>query len=169
MSPITTIPLLLKGWYLAALGFKYVIIYILNMCLCMLSEKPINWRSIWWETAGNRQIVYVESLGTLRLQCLVSVMHWLALSFELCPSFISTVWTHSKIYKLTTLVRMWRGCNPIFQLRPELQHNGQKIERYYATGERMARWRIVDRYKRQQEEALETQRAHLKNALEGNL
>ncbi|KAL0870345.1 hypothetical protein ABMA27_005356 [Loxostege sticticalis] len=55
------------------------------------------------------------------------------------------------------------------ELRPDLQSKGQKPERYYAAAERSARQRIVERFKRQQEAALEAQREHLKCALDGRI
>ncbi|XP_028164071.1 A-kinase anchor protein 17A isoform X1 [Ostrinia furnacalis] len=56
------------------------------------------------------------------------------------------------------------------ELRPDLQQKqGQKHERYYAAGERSARARMVERYKRQQEVMLESQREQLKCALDGRI
>ncbi|CAH2982287.1 unnamed protein product [Chilo suppressalis] len=55
------------------------------------------------------------------------------------------------------------------ELRPDLRRIGHKPERYYTAGERSARARIVDRMKKQQEDALEAQRNHLKSALDGRI
>ncbi|CAG5059104.1 unnamed protein product [Parnassius apollo] len=54
------------------------------------------------------------------------------------------------------------------ELRPELQRNGHQ-ERYYGAGERSARSRVVDRFKRQQEEQLEALREQLQQALDGRI
>ena len=55
-----------------------------------------------------------------------------------------------------------------FQLRPELQKNGTKPERYYKASDRIARQRIVENFKKKQEKELEEQRERLKHALDGN-
>ncbi|KAJ0175300.1 hypothetical protein K1T71_009441 [Dendrolimus kikuchii] len=55
------------------------------------------------------------------------------------------------------------------ELRPELQGNRRRPQRYYAAGERNARARIVEKYKRQQEDALESQRNNLRTALDGRI
>ncbi|CAH0725086.1 unnamed protein product, partial [Brenthis ino] len=55
------------------------------------------------------------------------------------------------------------------ELRPELQRNGTKPERYYKADDRLARLRIVENLKRQQEKDLEEQRERLRHALDGRI
>lgn len=55
------------------------------------------------------------------------------------------------------------------ELRPELQINGTKPERYYKASDRIARQRIVENFKKKQEKELEEQRERLKHALDGRI
>ncbi|KPJ11502.1 A-kinase anchor protein 17A [Papilio machaon] len=54
------------------------------------------------------------------------------------------------------------------ELRPELQRSGMH-ERYYGSEERAKRSRVVDRFKRMQEQQLENQREMVKQALDGRI
>ncbi|KAH9634618.1 hypothetical protein HF086_009270 [Spodoptera exigua] len=54
------------------------------------------------------------------------------------------------------------------KLRPELQRNGNR-EQHYLPGERNARARIIDKFKREQQELLEEQRQNYNNALNGRI
>ncbi|KAI5651487.1 A-kinase anchor protein 17A [Phthorimaea operculella] len=76
-----------------------------------------------------------------------------------------------KAQKKLQAVRLIEELFKRIELRPELQRqmNGSGGDRYYQAGERSARARIVEKYKRAHEEALEAQRRHLKHALEGRI
>ncbi|KAJ2949575.1 hypothetical protein O0L34_g15493 [Tuta absoluta] len=76
-----------------------------------------------------------------------------------------------KAQKKLQAVRLIEELFKRIELRPELQRqlNGSGGERYYQAGERSARARIVDKYKRAHEDALEAQRRDLKHALEGRI
>ncbi|CAH0587896.1 unnamed protein product [Chrysodeixis includens] len=54
------------------------------------------------------------------------------------------------------------------ELRPELQRNGRS-EQYYYPGERTARARMIEKFKRQQQEILEEQRNNYTSALNGRI
>ncbi|KAG6456938.1 hypothetical protein O3G_MSEX010033 [Manduca sexta] len=74
-----------------------------------------------------------------------------------------------KVQKKLQAVRLIEELFKRIELRPELQRNGAHAERYYGAGERSMRARIVAKYKRQQEEAVEAQRNNLRSALDGRI
>ncbi|CAB3244135.1 unnamed protein product [Arctia plantaginis] len=73
-----------------------------------------------------------------------------------------------KIQKKLQALRLIEELFRRIELRPELQHGSSRND-YYQPGERTARVRMIDKYKRQQEELLEAQRNHLKSALNGRI
>ncbi|XP_034833211.2 A-kinase anchor protein 17A isoform X5 [Maniola hyperantus] len=73
--------------------------------------------------------------------------------------------TQKKLQAIRLIEELFRR----IELRPELQRNGSKPERYYKAGDRMARLRIVEKYKRQQEKALDEQQERLRHALDGRI
>ncbi|XP_049871389.1 A-kinase anchor protein 17A isoform X2 [Pectinophora gossypiella] len=76
-----------------------------------------------------------------------------------------------KAQKKLQAIRLIEELFKRIELRPELQRqvNGHAGERYYSAGERSARARIVERYKRAHEQALDGQRARVKDALDGRI
>ncbi|XP_052742369.1 A-kinase anchor protein 17A isoform X3 [Bicyclus anynana] len=74
-----------------------------------------------------------------------------------------------KTQKRLQAIRLIEELFKRIEVRPELQRNGVKTERYYKTGDRLARQRIVDKYKRQQEKALDEQQERLRHALDGRI
>ncbi|KAJ8714391.1 hypothetical protein PYW07_002616 [Mythimna separata] len=74
-----------------------------------------------------------------------------------------------KAQKKMQAIRLIEELFKRIELRPELQRNGSRGDQYYLPGERIARARIIDKFKRQQQELLEEQRNNYNNALNGRI
>ncbi|CAK1542356.1 unnamed protein product [Leptosia nina] len=74
-----------------------------------------------------------------------------------------------KVQKKLQAIRLIEELFKRIELRPELQRNGAKSERYYHASERAARSRIVDKFKRQQEKLLDEQQELLRHAKDGRI
>ncbi|KAF9796868.1 hypothetical protein SFRURICE_015850 [Spodoptera frugiperda] len=73
-----------------------------------------------------------------------------------------------KAQKKLQAIRLIEELFKRIELRPELQRNGNR-EQHYLPGERNARARIIDKFKRQQQDLLEEQRQNYNNALNGRI
>ncbi|XP_021193945.3 A-kinase anchor protein 17A isoform X1 [Helicoverpa armigera] len=74
-----------------------------------------------------------------------------------------------KAQKKLQAIRLIEELFKRIELRPELQRNGNRGDHYYLPGERTARARIIDKFKRQQQQLVEEQRNNYNNALNGRI
>ncbi|XP_047505889.1 A-kinase anchor protein 17A isoform X1 [Pieris napi] len=74
-----------------------------------------------------------------------------------------------KVQKKLQAIRLIEELFKRIELRPELQRNGSRDQRYYHASERAARSRIVDKFKRKQEKILDEQQDLLRHARDGRI